>query len=341
MKADRIPLNPPTIFPWAKPAGRSKTATAARASRQQREAQRRAEQRKRIYLAGGAILVVAIVAIALVLVKLNSGSGTPPAASNGPTGAALASLTKQVENVPTSVTDQVAGGGVNKSLFVQTETSTEVSNASSQLGSYFGTANGTSLTSGGKPEVLYLGGEYCPYCAAQRWAMINALSRFGTFSGLTTTHSSSTDVDANTPTWTFYKSTYKSNYLMLHPGRGVHQLPDRQHHEHDTNYQTLQTPTSAEQSIGQTYDPTGSIPFIDLGNKYVQVGNLAPLSPTLLSGKSWAQVGAAMNDPSSALGKAEIGNANYMTAGICKLTNNLPATACTPTIQKLEANLAS
>ncbi|MGH3293687.1 MAG: DUF929 family protein, partial [Trebonia sp.] len=180
----------------------------------QREAERRAAQRKRIYLAGGSILVVAIVAVALVLVKLNSGSGTAAATSNGPTGTALTTLTKQVEDVPTSVTDQIAGGGVSSNLFVPTETSTEVSNASSQLGSYFGTVNSsTPLTSGGKPEVLYLGAEYCPYCASQRWAMVNALSRFGTFSGLTTTHSSSTDADPNTPTWTFYKSTYTSNYI--------------------------------------------------------------------------------------------------------------------------------
>jgi hypothetical protein len=48
-----------------------------------------------------------------------------------------------------------------------------------------------------------------------------------------------------------------------------------------------------------------------------------------------------MNDPASSLGQAIIGNANYMTAAICKLTNNLPATACTSTIQTLEANLAS
>ena len=34
------------------------------------------------------------------------------------------------------------------------------------------------------PEVLYLGAEYCPYCAAQRWTTIIALSRFGTWSGL-------------------------------------------------------------------------------------------------------------------------------------------------------------
>jgi hypothetical protein len=302
----------------------------------QREAQRRAEQRRRIYLAGGSILVVAIVAIALVLVKLNGG-GTPAAASNGPTGAALSTVTKQVEDIPTSVTDKVGSGGVNTGLFTTTQTSTQISNAATQLGSYFGTTNSSApLTSGGKPEVLYLGGEYCPYCATQRWAMINALSRFGTFSGLTTTHSSSTDVDPNTPTFTFYKSTYTSKYINFTPVE-----------EYGTTSSTiLQTPTAAEQALAQQYDPgsgTGSpIPFIDLGNKYVQVGNLAPLSPTLLAGKSWSQVAAAMANPSgSQLGTAEIGNANYMTAAICKLTNNQPATACTPTIQTLETSLAS
>jgi hypothetical protein len=308
----------------------------------QREAQRRSEQRKRIYLAGGSILVVAIVVIALVLVKLNSGgSGTAAATSNGPTGTALTTLTKQVTTVPASVTDKVAGGGVNQSLFIPAETTTQV-NAAAQAGSYFGTVNsGTPLTSGGKPEVMYLGSEYCPYCAAQRWAMISALSRFGTFSGLTTTHSSSTDVNPNTPTWTFYKSTYKSNYVAF---TSVEEnTNERIGNTTNTSvaYQTLQTPTAAENALGQAYDPGGAIPFIDLGNKYVQVGNLSPLSPTMLDGKTWAQVGAAMTDPSSAIGQAIIGNANYMTAGICKLTNNQPATACTPTIQKLEGDLAS
>jgi hypothetical protein len=308
----------------------------------QREAQRRAEQRKRIYLAGGSILVVAIVVIALVIVKLNSGGGTAASSSNGPTGTALTTLTKQVTNVPASVTDTVAGGGVNKGVFVPTETSTQVQNASSQLGSYFGTVNSsTPLTSGGKPEVLFIGGEYCPFCAAQRWAMVNALSRFGTFTGLTTTHSSSTDSDPNTPTFTFYKSTYKSNYINF---TSVEEYTNfRQGNSSNTSvpYQTLQTPTPAQQTIAQTYDPSGSIPFFDLGNKYVQVGNLSPLDPAMLAGMSWSQVATAINDPSSAIGKAEIGNANYMTAGICKLTNNQPTTACTPTIQGLESDFAS
>jgi hypothetical protein len=301
----------------------------------QREAQRRAEQRKRIYLAGGSILVVAIVAVALVLVKLNTG-GTAAPTSNGPTGAALASVTKQVTSIPTSVTDKVAGGGVEKSLFVPTETTTELNNAVSQQGSFFGTINSTPLTSGGKPEVLFIGANYCPYCATQRWAMVNALSRFGTFKGLTTTHSSSTDADPNTPTFTFYGSTYTSSYINFTAVETTTNISNGSGY-----YTTLQTPTAAETKTWQTFDPNGSIPFMDLGGKYVQEGNLAPLSPTLLAGKSWSQVSAAMADPSSSLGTAELGNANYMTAAICKLTNNLPATACTTTIQGLEANFAS
>jgi len=298
----------------------------------QREAERRAEQRKRIYLAGGSILVVAIVVIAVVLVKLNSGTA---AASNGPTGTALASVTKQVTNIPVSVTDKVADGGVNKGVFVPTQTTAQVSSAAQQ-GSYFGTVNGAALTSGGKPEVLFLGGEYCPFCAAERWAMVNALSRFGTFTGLTTTHSSSTDSDPNTPSFTFYKSKYTSNYINFTSVEEYTNTPDS-----NGGYKTLETATADQQKLQQTYDPQLAIPFLDLGGKYVEVGNLAPLDPSLLSGKTWAQVASAMNDPTSTIGKAEVGNANYLTAAICKLTNNQPATACTPAIQKLQANFAS
>jgi hypothetical protein len=294
----------------------------------QREAQRRAEQRKRIYIAGGSILVVAIIVVAVVLVKLNSSPGTGAAA---PTGTALSAVIKQVEGVPSSVTDKVGDGGVTKTLFVPTSTTAEVSSAASN-GDYFGTINGTPMTSGGKPELLFIGGEYCPYCAAERWAMVNALSRFGTFSGLKTTHSSSTDVYPNTPTFTFYGSSYTSQYLTFTSVEAYGA----------TSSTTLQTPTPAETTQWRTYDPDGSIPFLDFGTKYVEVGNLSPLIPSLLDGKTWAQIAAAMDKPTgSSLGTAEDANANYITAGICKMTNNLPASACTPTIQKLQSDFAS
>jgi hypothetical protein len=307
----------------------------------QREAQRRAEQRKRIYLGGGAVLAVIIVVVALVLVKLNSGGGTAATASDGPTGSALTAVTKQVTDIPTSVTDKVAGGGVNSGVFVAATTSSAINSAATNLGSYFATVNGTALTSNGKPELLFLGGEYCPYCAAERWAMANALSRFGTFTGLTTTHSSTSDVYPDTPTLTFYKSTYKSNYIDFVPVELFTNERIGNSSNSNTAYQTLQTATTAQSALEAAYDPSGAIPFLDFGNKYVEVGNLSPLSPQMLAGKTWAQVAAAMNNPTSALGTPLVGNANYITAGICELTNNLPATACTPTIQQLEKTLAA
>ena len=43
---------------------------------------------------------------------------------------------------------------------------------------------GSALTFDGKPGIFYYGAEYCPYCAAERWPVVVALSRFGTWSNL-------------------------------------------------------------------------------------------------------------------------------------------------------------
>ena len=310
-------------------ASRTKQAPDRRARvAAQREAARRADQRKRIYIAGGSILAVIIVVVAFVLIK---GSSNGSSGSNGPTGTALTTLTKQVTGVPVSTQDSVGAGDIASSNFIP---ASEISAASSAGASYMATVNDTPLTSGGKPEVLYIGAEYCPFCAAQRWATIVSLSRFGTFSGLTTIRSSSTDIDPNTPTWTFYGSTYTSKYITFTPVE-----------ESTVTEAPLQNPTAAEQTLMTKYDPgsgTGSpIPFIDIGNKYIQVGDLNAYSPTALAGKSWSQIATALTQPSSAIAKGILGSANYMTAGICTLTNNQPASACTPAIKSLESDFAS
>jgi len=194
--------------------------------------------------------------------------------------------------------------------------------------------------------MLYMGAEYCPYCAAERWAMVVALSRFGTFSGLTTTHSASVDgqgqqeVFPNTSTWTFHNASYTSPYLVF------------QHVEENTNvpdsstggYTNLETPTAAQNALISKYDnapyskaQAGSIPFIDFGNKYMIVG--ASYTPQVLAGKSWAQIAAALKTPTSPIAKAVDGTANYITASICEMTNNQPASACTSAVKALEANL--
>jgi hypothetical protein len=291
----------------------------------QRAAARRAEIRNRVLMVSGVTIVIIAVVLTFVVVKLNSKSGTTASGvSNGPTGAALASVVTDTTSVPASTLDKVGAGSGVSALPVALK-------------------GGSPLTSGGKPEVLYMGAEYCPYCAAERWAMVVALSRFGTFSGLSTVHSGNNSGEPypNTPTWTFLHATYTSKYLVFSHVEMQTNIPT----SGGTSYTTLQTPTSAQQALLAKYDAppyvpsadNGAIPFIDLGNEYMISG--ASYSPQVLQGKSWSQIATALQDPTSPIAEAVDGTANYLTATICKLTGNQPATACTPVVKQLEAKL--
>lgn len=188
--------------------------------------------------------------------------------------------------------------------------------------------SGPALTgSSGKPVVFYYGAEYCPYCAAERWALIVALSRFGTFSGLQTTSSSSTDIFANTPTFTFRNATYTSQYLEFQPVETT-----------DRDQKPLQSPTAAQQQLVTKYDSDSSIPFVDFANKYAFSG--ATYSPQVINGASWLAIAESLKSPDSTEAKAILGSANLITAAICKSTGDQPAAVCSSTtIQGLEKNL--
>ena len=284
----------------------------------QRAAERRAEQRRRILIASGSIVAVIAVVVAFIVIKANN-KPSSGSSSNGPAGAALSSVVSKVTSVPASTLDTTGKG--------------------SFTGKIQAVSGAAPLTANGKPEMLYMGAEYCPYCAAERWAMIVALSRFGTFSGLSTVHSSTTDTPSNLPTFTFHGSSYSSKYLTFTPVEMQTNVADPS----TGNYPTLDTPTSAQQALITKYDAApyttqpGAIPFIYFGGKYVSIG--ASYDATLLSGKTWAQIASALNDPNSAVAKAINGTANYMTAAICKMTGNQPASACTATVQSLESQL--
>ena len=60
----------------------------------------------------------------------------------------------------------------------------------------------------------------------------------------------------------------------------------------------------------------------------------------LLQGKSWQDIASALQDPNSGIAKGALGAANWITAAICKITNDKPGTACSSNvIQGIEAKL--
>jgi Domain of unknown function (DUF929) len=133
---------------------------------------------------------------------------------------------------------------------------------------------GQALTAHGRPEVLYVATEYCPYCAAQSWALLVALSRFGTFTGLTAIRSGNYQPFPDLATWTFYGSAYSSRYLTFVPVETKSNVltartanPNR-----GNSYARLQKLTAAEQAVFSRYDQGASVPFLDFGNRSVIVG---------------------------------------------------------------------
>lgn len=188
--------------------------------------------------------------------------------------------------------------------------------------------SGPALTGpNGHPEVFYLGAEYCPYCAAERWPMIIALSRFGTFSGIKTTSSSSSDIYPNTPTFTFHGTTYTSQYVDFVSVETT-----------DRDRNPLESPTSAQQALVNQYDSSGSIPFVDFGNRYAFSG--AMYLPDVLGGMSWQAVADSLAQPGSPQAKAILGSANLITAAVCRLTADQPAPVCSSAaVQSIEKTI--
>lgn len=264
-----------------------------------------------------AVFLVVVVIATIVILKVTK--KTADAAGASPTSAAMVA---ELTQIPASVFNAV---GI-KSSTAPVATPTALKGQ-------------TLLTStvGGKalPEVLYMGAEFCPYCAAQRWSTIIALSRFGTWSNLHNMTSSASDSYASTPTFTFYQAGYSSKYVAFASVEEFTNVPDP---AAGFNGYPLQTPTKAEQAIITKYDtPTyvpgmskqneGAIPFMSFANQFLISGST--YTPQLLVGSTRDQIASGLSSPSSPITQAIIASANYQTATICHLTKQQPAAVCT------------
>jgi Domain of unknown function (DUF929) len=261
----------------------------------------------------GAIFVVVIVVLVLVLVGTNQ--GTPAQKVSKQTAIQTANLVAQVTSVPESV-------------FAKVGLPSEIVNYPAKIKS-----SQKPLTSKGLPVMLYMGAEYCPFCGAERWAMIMALSKFGTFTGLKTTYSSATDFAADTPTFTFYTAKFTSPYLVFEPYELATNQPAASGSSCNVNgYACLMIPPQSLYNLLESKaiagSDAGSFPFMDFGNKLYQAGAGFEDQPLALQGYTYSQVASQLYDPSSAVAQAEVGSANYITAAICAITGNKPGNVC-------------
>ena len=275
----------------------------------------RKKSRRPLYLVLGVLAVMTALIVGFVLLErwqTIQASNTP---GYGQLEAVDPTVLQEVIGVNSSTWESIGTGGV-------TQPFTRISGAAALKGS------------NGLPEFFYVGGEYCPNCAAERWAMLSALSRFGTFQNVSQIHS----YEGNISTFSFEGSSYTSHYVDFVPREISGNTVDS-----SGNYVSLDTLTSDQQQILSQNDAAGSIPFIDVGNSYKLIGASYQYT-TLEDGSgnpfSWQDIASSLGNPSSPMAQNILGTANYLTAAICSVDGQAPTSVCqVSAIQHIEQAL--
>jgi len=258
-------------------------------------------------MAFASIALVVVIVVVFVVVKISSGGSSPSKnlvlALPSP---ASASLVAKVTGVPASVTDAVGvGSNVSAPSVVRGQ---------------------KPLTANGKPEVLFIGAEFCPLCAAERWAIVEALSRFGTWSGLDETTSSPWDSYPDTATFSFRDATFSSPYVTVVTVE--HETNDNHGQGTRALFQPL---TTAQTNLWTSYSSklgiaTPGYPFLDMGNKVFVTG--PSFDPQVLFGLTQQEIAARLTKPADPVTQGVIGTANYLVAAVCSLTKDQPSSVC-------------
>ncbi len=281
-------------------ATNKKASQNAKASAKVRAAQQ--QKRQRMQWSIGIVALVVVGIVVLVLAKMSTGDSSDSANVNHTPKPAPASIATDLAAVPLPAIAAAAKSGTS-------------SNPVKPI------SGGKPRTADGKPEVLYVGGEFCPYCAGERWALTVALSKFGTFKNLQIVHSAESDV----PTLTYVGSDYTSKYVTFTPKEM------KGNEAKGRNWVDLEKLTDEQNSLF-TNQGGGSFPFIDFGGTHMQSGGSVDV--TTLLGKSQTEIAAALaaSTTKDTSQTSLEGNVNLVAGEfirtICGLTDNQPANVC-------------
>jgi len=262
----------------------------------------------RRYVALGLIVVAIILVGVLVLVRN---------ANQTDTTSDVETITPAPSSVMTSVS-QVPGATSSAVGVTSPNTTITPPSSTGNTSVWQSPANGA----GAKPVVFFYGAEFAPYAAAERWPLVVALSRFGTFGQLGLMQSSSSIAFSDTASFTFWHVKYSSVWVDFQSVERYSTLNPT-----GIGFMSLQTPTARQAASVAVYDSSArTFPLLDIANHYVLVGS--SFSPSVLDGLSQAQIAADLAFPTNPLTQAILASANEITAAICTVTGDRPTAVC-------------
>ncbi len=181
--------------------------------------------------------------------------------------------------------------------------------------------------------MVYVGAEFCPYCAAERWALVVALGRFGSFSHLGATSSSTAEVFPGTPTFIVRRDHLPEPLRVSSPASRNTVTGPRPRHR--PAFPACTCPRPLEWALVRRYDTGpfvpghGTLPFIDVDNRLVVSGSGIGFSPGVFQGQSMAQVAGDLSDPTKQTPRRCWGRPTRSAAAICAAPAAKPASVCT------------
>ena len=276
-------------------------------------------RRRNTYIASVGGVLVVIVAFVMVGVLGANGSGANGGKTAPDAYPIPADLLAQVERVPVSDlvrnAEEATAGGARPPEKLP--------------------SSAPRLSSGGHPEIIFVCAEYWRLCADERWPMVMALSKFGTFSKLSRTTSSSVDKDPNTPTFSFYGVKYTSKYLTI----VTDEEETSAYNSAAGEYPLLQAPTLQELRLINTWDVApystedGLLPFAYIGGRFLQVG--AQYDASAISNRKFKNAVAIMTSGKSSVSKDAEAAAGYLIGDLCALTQRQSVPVCSHVPPKL------
>ena len=235
--------------------------------------------------------------------------------------------------------------------------------------------NAPSLVQNGKPSVVYIGAQGCPFCAQERWVLVTALDRFGNFSKLF--YDRSATVDGNIPTFTFnfsnstfqsavdkppvnggpygdsnptgffygnyYTSPYINFYSLDQVGSSFLVNESGISSAYPFIYDNVVS--QANRGFGIKDFSLGGVPFFSINNQYVFDG--ATLNANIVFGDTSAysthqEMLNSIESPSSlTFGETALGAANILTAQICTVIKNAAPVCKLPYISEIQNKISN
>ncbi len=259
------------------------------------------------WFAWGVLAIILIGVTALIVYALTRGT-TPQDVSRAPVTSS--DILSSLSSLPANVDDEVGAGTATTALTPPVLLSGQA-----------------PLVANGKPEVLFVGAEYCPFCAAERWPLILALSRFGHFSVLHNVQSAPNDAFSGIQSFSFVHSAYTSRYVSFTGVELFSTTLDAQ-----GGYSRIASLTPGQTALLAHDAPlsgalgSSPMPFVDIGNRMAT--STSGFSPAVLIGQSQSGIVSDLAQPGKPVAEAVVAAANELTAGICEATGGQPGDVC-------------